>query len=162
MEFQERAKELATAWVQFLSGANRWTKRLPHGVLILQLEQLFSVSAMGSAASTGQDVGRQVTATVCIGAAVLLPRNASLPVFHHFVLFLKKKHIPRFPAGTAVAAVFGPRAIARLPRRRHGHPRRRPHLRRAVHLRLRARRQRALGSQSGGAPSEALCSVLSE
>jgi hypothetical protein len=62
VEFQGRAKELAAAWVLFVAGAGTWAKRLPHGVLVLQLEQLFSVSAMGSAAATGQDVARQVPA----------------------------------------------------------------------------------------------------
>lgn len=131
MEFQERAKELANAWVQFLSGANRWTKRLPHGVLVLQLEQLFSVSAMGSAASTGQDVGRQVqrpqecfcfkNQKVKFSSPVL---TCTLPLI---LLAIQYPHSSAL-AHKAVAAVFGPRAVARLFGGRYGDPRGRPHL----------------------------------
>ena len=41
-------QEHAKGWVEFLDGAAKWERKLPHGVLVLQLEQLFSVSAMGS------------------------------------------------------------------------------------------------------------------
>lgn len=65
LEFRERAQALAVEWAGFLAGAAVLEKKRPHDTLVVQLEQLFSVSAMGSSHATGQVIDRQVGVHLC-------------------------------------------------------------------------------------------------